>query len=315
MFKRPLHSGLHFCRPCVPSYPHKQRKLMPVLKVIGKRAGIDFPQGVFGRKMIRPKYRAKRTINVGRSYHFLRKHTFAAVPAVIMFVGMYMKRIEVIAEFKRQMCEFYGYDENLTFVGAAKFSATESKAFLEPRDFLNFAVEDSLTLDTERSRVNCLSNCKRAIDGQIDRLIGRLGFLPLARKQRWKIPRKLDFISERDLLAPRILRNINRLRNRLEHEFAPPSKRQVEDALDVATLFVSYVDLVRVASMNWTLSSKLSVRYDYDRMIFRFYETEPSDSEEETNPPLLSVAHGEQDFQGFYDFLMKIIPSMERKTH
>jgi hypothetical protein len=67
-------------------------------------------------------------------------------------------------------------------------------------------------------------------------------------------------------------------------------------------------DLVRVPSMNWTLSSKLSVRYYYDRMILRFYETEPSDSEEETNPPLLSVVHGEQDFQGFYDFLMKIIP-------
>jgi hypothetical protein len=93
----------------------------------------------------------------------LRKQTFAAVPAVITFVGVYTKSSEVITEFKRQMSEFYGYDENLTFVGAAKFSAIESKAFLEPRDFLNFAVEDSLTLDTERSRVNCLLTAKERL--------------------------------------------------------------------------------------------------------------------------------------------------------
>jgi len=228
-----------------------------------------------------------------------------------------MKKNEIIAEFKREMRGIYGYDENLKYVGTARPSpsAAEGKAFLEPRDFLNFALEDSLTLDKERSRVNCLGNCKRAIDAQIDRLIGRLGFLPLARKQRCNIPTKLDFISQSGLLAPRILRNMNRLRNRLEHEFAPPSKRQVEDALDVATLFVSYADLVRVPGMNWTLSSKLSVRYDYETMVFRFYEADPSDSDEDTNPPLVSLAYGEQGFQDFYDFLMKAVPSMERKSY
>jgi hypothetical protein len=233
-----------------------------------------------------------------------------------MFVGAHMMKDEIVTEFKRQMCDFHGYDENLRFNGVAKsLRPANSKAFLEPRDFLNFAVEDSVTLERERSRVNCLGNCKRAIDAQVDRLIGRLGFLPLARKQRWNIPKKLNFISQSGLLAPRILRNITGLRNRLEHEFAPPSKRQVEDALDIATLFVSYADLVRVPSMNWTLSSKLTVRYDYDRMIFRFYKTEPSDADEETNPPLQSVAHGEHSFQDFYDFLMKTVPSMERKNH
>lgn len=227
-----------------------------------------------------------------------------------------MKKDEVIAEFKREMCAIYGYDENLRFTGPANSPrATKRKAFLDPRDFLKFAMEDSLAPDRERSRVNCLSNCKRAIDAQIDRLIRRLGFLPLARKQRWNIPKKLDFISQSGLLAPRILRNINRLRNRLEHEFAPPSRRQVEDALDVAMLFVSYADLVRVPSMNWTLSSKLTVRYDYDRMIFRFYATDPSDADEEASPPLLSVAHGDQEFQGFYDFLIKVVPSIEGRAH
>jgi hypothetical protein len=228
-----------------------------------------------------------------------------------------MDKIEVVATFRRALCEIHGYDENLKFVGAPKSPplATDGKAFLDPRDFLNFAVEDSTTLDKERNRVNCLGNCKRAVDAQVDRLIRQLGFSPLSRKQNWNIPRKLDFISKSGLVAPRILRSVNTLRNRLEHEFAPPSRQQVEDALDVATLFVSYGELVRIPSMNWTLSSKLSVRYDYDEMVFRFYESEPSDLPEDEVRPLFSLAYGDEEFQSFYDFLMKLVPSMDRLGH
>jgi hypothetical protein len=148
---------------------------------------------------------------------------------------------------------------------------------------------------------------------QVDRLIRSLGFLPLAKKQRWNIPRKLDFISQSGVVAPRILNHVNELRNRLEHEFAPPSKRQVEDALDVATLFVFYAELVRVPSMNWTLSGELSLRYDYDEMVFHFFDRNPSDSPDDEVMPMFSLAHGEEGFQDLYDFLVKTVPLMERK--
>ncbi|MEA2075447.1 MAG: hypothetical protein U9O85_06905 [Euryarchaeota archaeon] len=42
------------------------------------------------------------------------------------------------------------------------------------------------------------------------------------------------------IIAPQILKKINDKRNLLEHEFKKPSLEQVEDALDVATLFISY---------------------------------------------------------------------------
>ena len=224
-----------------------------------------------------------------------------------------MNNTDVIAEFKRNLSGFYGYDDSLKYVGNKKSPAQprEAKAFLEPRDFLNFAVEDSVALEKEKNRVNCLSNCKRAIDGQVDRLIGRLGFFPLAKRQGWNIPKRLNFISESGLVAPRILRNVNALRNRLEHDHAVPSKQQVEDSLDVATLFVSYAELVRIPAMNWTLSGGLSVRYGYDEMVFRFFPKNPDDLPED-EAPLFSLAYGEQGFQDFYDFLMKIVPSMER---
>jgi hypothetical protein len=228
---------------------------------------------------------------------------------------MEQKEKEIVAEFRRQLCHLYGYDENLKFVGTARSDtrATESRAFLEPRDFLNFAVEDSSELEKERNRINCLSNCKRAIDSQVDRLIHSLGLLPLANKERWSIPKKLDFISGSGVVAPRILRNVNQLRNRLEHEFAAPSQLQVEDALDVATLFISYAELVRIPSLRWTLSNKMTVRYDYDEMSFDFFEKEPSDSEQGERAPLFSLAHGDQEFLDLYDFLVRLLPLMERK--
>jgi hypothetical protein len=225
-----------------------------------------------------------------------------------------MDKTEVVTEFKHNLSKFYGYDETLKYVGAKEPTAqpTETTAFLAPRDFLNFAVEDSAGLDNEKNLVNCLGNCKRAIDAQVDRLLGGLGFFPLAKRQGWSIPKKLDFVFESGLVAPRILKNVNKLRNRLEHDHALPSRQQVEDALDVATLFVSYAELVRIPSMNWTLSGGLSVRYDYEDMVFSFFPENP-DNLPEGDPPILSLAYGDERFQDFYDFLMKVIPSLERR--
>lgn len=59
----------------------------------------------------------------------------------------------MVATFKRALSEFYGYDENLKFVGSPSSLplATDGKAFLEPRDFLNFAVEDSAALEKRKT--------------------------------------------------------------------------------------------------------------------------------------------------------------------
>ena len=225
-----------------------------------------------------------------------------------------MDEDQTITEFRRKLCSLYGYDEDLKFRGRTKNTPRprRGKAFLGPRDFLQFAIEDAKTLEQERSRANCLSNCKRAIDAEVDRLIRLLGFFPLARRQRWSIPKKLEFISQSGIVVPKILRQLNRLRNGLEHEFTLPSKQRVEDALGVATLFVSYGELVRVPSLGWTVSDKQTVRYDYDAMAFHFFDRNPDDAPETEVKPMFSIPHGDPRFPDFYKFLMKIVPSMER---
>ena len=88
-----------------------------------------------------------------------------------------------------------------------------------------------------RGFVNGLSNAKRAIDCQVEKLLAGLG-LPSARS----FPKKMALLTELGVIAPRIVTKVVQTRNYLEHEYRKPEKEQVEDAVDVATLFVAALE-------------------------------------------------------------------------
>lgn len=109
---------------------------------------------------------------------------------------------------------------------------------LKARDFLKFAEYD-LTSDCSHHLINALSNIKRAIDCQLDSLLFGFGLLEKSKKENWSFPRKAQILNEAGVISPKILQRINQKRNLLEHEYKKPRKEQVEDALDVATLFIA----------------------------------------------------------------------------
>jgi hypothetical protein len=49
-------------------------------------------------------------------------------------------------------------------------------------------------------------------------------------------------LTEIGVVAPRIVTKVIRARNYLEHQYRKPEKGQVEDAVDVATLFVAALE-------------------------------------------------------------------------
>lgn len=101
-----------------------------------------------------------------------------------------------------------------------------------PPEYLRFAEVD-LAAGGSHGCVNALSNAKRAIDCQVTNILQGFGLsIP---KQ---FPAKLEKIASLGLVAPRIVKKIVRLRNLLEHEFNNPEISEVEDAVDVATLFL-----------------------------------------------------------------------------
>lgn len=91
-------------------------------------------------------------------------------------------------------------------------------------------------------RVNALSNIKRAIECRIDELLYNYCLHIKSKKEEWNFPKKVEVLTNLGLIAPRILTKINRQRNLLEHEYINPSQDNINDALDVAILFLSYSD-------------------------------------------------------------------------
>jgi hypothetical protein len=107
-----------------------------------------------------------------------------------------------------------------------------------PYDFLSYAERD-LKSDFEQKYINTLSNSKRSIDCQADRLLKLLGYYKDSQDKHWGFPAKLELIKRFEIIAPRVLNKINKVRNQMEHQFQKPNPEQVEDFLDIATMFIA----------------------------------------------------------------------------
>ncbi len=104
---------------------------------------------------------------------------------------------------------------------------------LTPEDFLERA-EDDYELGGSASLLNAITNAKRAIHCQIDQALKSLGF----NLKRWNQTKKIEMLLQLGFVAPRILKRVTNARNVLEHEYIAPTIDQVEEALDLAALFV-----------------------------------------------------------------------------
>lgn len=104
---------------------------------------------------------------------------------------------------------------------------------IKPIEFLTLAEQD-YEKGGMAALINCITNAKRAITCQMDQLILSFGFNPYS----WNIPKKLECLQRLGLLTPAILRKVSSTRNLLEHQYEKPTMEEVENGLDIATLFV-----------------------------------------------------------------------------
>lgn len=103
---------------------------------------------------------------------------------------------------------------------------------LTPMEFL-LQAEHDYDIGGQTALLNSLTNSKRAIQCQIDQWIQVFGF-----ETSKAAKKKIEIINEIGY-APRILRKVSDSRNLLEHEYRLPNIQIVEEALDLAWLFVS----------------------------------------------------------------------------
>jgi hypothetical protein len=141
-----------------------------------------------------------------------------------------------------------------------KFSATKLKddwfdqyswseirypAGLTPSDYLVFAENDLEEGRTQRHLINAISNAKRALHLEVETICNAFGLQALKKKSK-NFPQKLDFLGKCGIVKRRLFEKMNNLRNVVEHEYYVPDSSEVEDFIDVVTLFVDAMKLNRM---------------------------------------------------------------------
>lgn len=121
---------------------------------------------------------------------------------------------------------------------------------LLPFDYLEFA-EQELEKPGLSAKINCLAHLKRAVECQLDTLLGVLGASNVATN----FPKKLDFASASGAISSKSLAKLNRIRNRVEHEYAAPEISELEAYYDIASGFIHTIEgYIFILSNNWEFS-------------------------------------------------------------
>lgn len=116
---------------------------------------------------------------------------------------------------------------------------------LYSRDYMKYAQNNKLD-DTE-SKINCISFLKRAIDCQTDYFLSAFGLLETSRKSNFGIDKKLSFISNIGVFDQQSLSKLNKIRNKMEHEYIIPEIEDIEVYYDLCLAYVSNIEAAMIA--------------------------------------------------------------------
>src|SRR5690554_6217384 len=112
---------------------------------------------------------------------------------------------------------------------------------LYARDYLEFA-ENQIRLNTIESRINCISNLKRAVDCQIDTFLFTLSLNRVIKKKNLSFKNKLEFIDAIGVCNSNSLIKLNTIRNRIEHEYKVLEVRELDLYFDLVSTFISNLE-------------------------------------------------------------------------
>jgi len=110
---------------------------------------------------------------------------------------------------------------------------------ISPSTYLSFAKEDFESSIKDRSNINAFANAKRAIHFQTDIISKAFGVENLPKIQRDNFPKKIEFCKKCGVVGSRILGKLNKIRNKIEHDYYLPKRAEAENIIDVAELFLT----------------------------------------------------------------------------
>ncbi|MCL6272304.1 hypothetical protein M3P05_20520 [Sansalvadorimonas sp. 2012CJ34-2] len=126
---------------------------------------------------------------------------------------------------------------------------------INPSEFLSFSKSD-IKDKSKKGLVNALSNAKRAIDSQIDKIFMSFGYTPKNFPKHLikfidfftdattnkDAPIKLRIINAFGMAPSGLVSQVRTLRNKLEHDFSVPEYSEVKQSIEIAELFIAATD-------------------------------------------------------------------------
>lgn len=150
----------------------------------------------------------------------------------------------------------------------------DNNSEITPRDFIRFSKED-IKDETLKGLINSLTNAKRAIDCQIDNVLSELGLendkinkaseylINDSILQKKDLPYKLKLVQALGLAPGGLTAKVRNLRNKLEHSYKIPKRDEVDDAIEIAELFILSIESkMKMLDNHFTLSSTNFQDYD-----------------------------------------------------
>ena len=129
-------------------------------------------------------------------------------------------------------------------IGFDSYNYRKNKFFeMTSKEFLNFSQTD-LKNNSKKGTINSISNTKRAIDLQVSSLLIILGYYTKSKKEKWSFPKKLEFLNSLGIITTTMMKNCNATRNKLEHEFKIPTKKEAEEFQEIAELFIDSTERI-----------------------------------------------------------------------
>lgn len=156
-----------------------------------------------------------------------------------------------IKKFKHFIKKYYKY---LECDGGGGSSSSIPNFDLYSRDYLRFA-QKSFDQGGDDGLINCVSNLKRAMDCELDTFLFIIDLHNWFKKKNLKVEKKLKFIESIGLFSSKSLEKLNRVRNKMEHEYRVP------DLLDIEIYFELVEALIRSLQMAGTLLSLNEEQY------------------------------------------------------
>lgn len=113
---------------------------------------------------------------------------------------------------------------------------------LSAEELLVFA-ENAITSGTKEGLVNAISNLKRALDCEMDMFLECINLKSISDKKNLKFEKKTQFLADIGLFPIQSINKLNKMRNKLEHEYRMPEISDLQTYYELVWSIVKIVEL------------------------------------------------------------------------